>query len=372
MMRALVRGTCALAATAGITTAGAQVSDPQAGAGVVMESYKFGSAQLTNIDKISLFTVPIVARANLLPQLDLTVNGAFASANLTRPNGTSTSLSGLTDTEIRLTYTTMGDRVRLSAVGLAPTGKSKLSADEMDVMGVIAADLLPFTISNWGSGGGLGVNAAVAMPLSDRSTLGVSTGFVAARKYEPLSATSFAYRPGNQLQVRAAADRTFGASAKGSLQVAYLHYSQDQNAGVNFYQAGDRLQASSSLAFAAGANGTGIVYLGYLRRGEGKYTSVVRVTPAQDLVYAGTAFRRPMGGNVLVPSLDVRLLGNESGVDQGRTISAGLGVEIPRNSFEMYPQAKARFGQLTMRSSQSSNFTGFEVGLTIRSRMLSQ
>ena len=133
MMRALVRGTCALAATAGITTAGAQVSDPQAGAGVVMESYKFGSAQLTNIDKISLFTVPIVARANLLPQLDLTVNGAFASANLTRPNGTSTSLSGLTDTEIRLTYTTMGDRVRLSAVGLAPTGKSKLSADEKEI-----------------------------------------------------------------------------------------------------------------------------------------------------------------------------------------------------------------------------------------------
>ena len=372
MIRALVGTGCAIVAGAGLNAATAQVTDPQAGAGVVLESYTFRAPTQTNIDKISLFTVPVVARVNLRPQLDVTVNGAFASATLTRPNGSSTTLAGLTDTEVRLTYAAMGDRVRLSAIALAPTGKSKLTADEMDVMGVIAADLLPFTISNWGSGGGLGVNASVAIPVSEGSTLGISTGFVAARKYEPLSATSFAYRPGNQMHIRAAADRTFGASAKGSLQIAYLHYSQDQNAGVNFYQAGDRLQASSSLAFAAGTNGTGIVYLGYLRRAEGKYTDVVRVTPAQDLVYAGTAFRRSMGGNVLVPSLDVRLLGNESGVDQGRTISAGLGIEIPRGSFELYPQAKARLGRLTMRSSQASDFTGFEIGLTIRSRMLSQ
>ena len=372
MMRGFLLAGCALAGVVGLERAGAQVTDPQGGIGVVMESYSFKAPQQSGIDKVSLLTIPVVARANLIPQLDFTVNGAFASATLTRPGGASTTLSGLTDTELRLTYAAMGDRVRLSAIALAPTGKSKLTADEMDVMGVIAADLLPFTISNWGSGGGLGVNAAVAMPVSEGSTIGISTGFVAARKYEPLSATAFAYRPGNQLQVRAAADRTFGASAKGSLQLAYLHYTQDQNAGVNFYQAGDRLQAAGSLAFAAGANATGIVYLGYLRRAEGKYTDVVRVTPSQDLVYAGTALRRPMGGMVLVPSLDLRLLGNASGVDQGRTVSAGLGVEIPRGSIELYPQAKARLGRLTMRSSQESDFTGFEIGLTIRSRMLSQ
>ena len=372
MIRTLVMAGCAFVGIVGLDAAGAQVSDPQAGAGVVIESYTFRAPLQTSIDKISLLTVPIVARATIARQLELSVNGAFASATLTRPGGDATTLSGLTDTELRLTYATMGDRVRLSAIGLAPTGKSKLTAGEMDVTGVIAADLLPFEISNWGSGGGLGVNAAVATPVSDGANVGVSAGFVAARKYEPLNATSFAYRPGNQMQIRGAADRTFGTSAKGSLQVTYLHFSQDQNAGANFYQAGDRLQAASSLAFAAGANGTGILYLGYLRRAEGRYTDVVRVTPAQDLVYAGTAFRRPMGGAVIVPSLDVRLLGNASGVDQGRTISAGLGIEIPRGSYEIYPQAKARLGKLTMRSSQESDFTGFQFGLTIRSRVLSR
>jgi hypothetical protein len=149
-----------------------------------------------------------------------------------------------------------------------------------------------------------------------------------------------------------------------------LHFGQDQGDGTNLYQSGDRLQAVGSLAFAAGAQGTGIVYGGYLRRQQGQYTDVVRITPAQDLVYAGGALRRPMGGAVLVPSLDVRLLGNQSGVEQGRTVSGGVAVEIPAGAFDVVPRAQARFGSLTVRSGQASGFTGMQIGLSIRNRTL--
>jgi hypothetical protein len=237
----------------------------------------------------------------------------------------------------------------------------------MDVMGVLAADVLPFAISNWGSGGGLGVSASAALPVSEATTLGVSAGYVVARAYEPLSASTFSYRPGNQLHVRAAADRLFGASAKGSLQLTYLHFSQDQNAGTNFYQSGDRLQALGSLAFAAGARGTGLLYAGYLQRHLGQYTDAARVTPALDLVYAGTGFRQPVGGVILVPTLDVRLLGSDGGVGQGHTVSAGVGAELPMGGYQLVPLARARFGRLTVRTAQESAFTGFEFGLTIRS-----
>jgi hypothetical protein len=214
------------------------------------------------------------------------------------------------------------------------------------------------------------VNAAFAVPMNDVTSIGLSAGYVVARKYEPLSATTFAYRPGNQLQLRAAADRTLGAAAKASLQLTYLHFGQDQGDGTNLYQSGDRLQAVGSLAFAAGVQGTGIVYAGYLRRQQGQYTDVVHITPAQDLVYAGAALRRPMSGAVLVPSLDVRLLGNQSGVEQGNTISGGVAVEIPAGGFDVVPRAQARFGNLTVRTGQASSFTGMEVGISIRNRTL--
>ena len=351
-----------------VSSAGAQLSSPTVGAGVLMESYSFSSPDKVDLKTVSLLSVPLSARVFLTPKIEFGVTGAYASGKLTRVGGSETTISGPTDTEIRVTYGSVDDRVRISAAAMAPTGKEQLTAQEMDASGVIAADLLPFAISNWGSGGGLGVSAAFAVPMNEVTTVGISAGYVVARKYEPLSATTFAYRPGNQLQLRAAADRTLGSTAKASVEVTYLHFGQDQGDGTNLYQSGDRLQAAGSLAFAVGTQSTGIVYAGYLRRQEGQYTSIVRVTPAQDLIYGGVAFRRPAGAMVLVPSVDARLLGNASGVEQGRTISAGLALEIPNGRFDIVPRAQARFGNLTVRSGQESSFTGFEVGLGIRTR----
>jgi hypothetical protein len=94
------------------------------------------------------------------------------------------------------------------------------------------------------------------------------------------------------------------------------------------------------------------------------------VTPSQDLLYAGCAFRQSAGGGgiVLVPSLDARVLGNQSGVEQGNTLSAGLGVEIPVGSLQLRPAAKARFGNITVRSGQSSGFSGMELSVGIATR----
>ena len=360
------------AAALGALPIEAQSLDRTGGAGVLLTTYRFASPQQIDIEKMSLLTVPVAAHVPIGRNLEVGVSGAYASGTLTRADGQSTTISGLTDTEVRLTYLMSEDRVRLSASALAPTGKSRLTAEEMDVMGVVAADLLPFAISNWGSGGGLGLNAAVVVPMDEQTSVGVSAGYVVAREYEPLSATSYAYRPGNQLHVRAAADRRMGAAAKAALQVTYVHFGQDRTAGSNFYQSGDRLQAVGSFAFAAGARATGVVYAGYLKRQLGRYTEVVGVTPAQDLVYLGTGFRQSVRRTTLVPTLELRLLGNEDGVDQGRTISAGLGAEVPTGSFDLVPLARARFGQLTVRTGQESSFTGFEVGLSIRNRTFSR
>jgi hypothetical protein len=279
------------------------------------------------------------------------------------------TLSGPIDTEVRLTAALMQDRMRISAVGLIPTGKSQLTPDELDVAGVVAADLLPFAISNWGSGGGIGLSAAAALPASEDMTVGLSAGYVLAREFEPVADNDFAYRPGNQLQIRAALDQTFGVSGKASVSLTFLKYSADQGSGANLFQAGNRLQALASYAFAAGANATGLIYAGYLRRQEGEYTTVTLVTPAQNLIFGGVGARVPMGRSVLQPALDLRILGSsEDGVDQGYTLSAGASVEVPLGRALLVPLARARFGTLTVRSGESSGFTGFELGFSIRSR----
>jgi hypothetical protein len=379
MMRAATRAAVrALVATATLVIvllpadATAQVGQPQVGTGARLETYSFATPAAVDFDRVELLTVPVLGRVWLTRNVELRVSSAFARATVQRRDNSEATLSGPTDTEVGLTVAFARDRLRLGVVGVLPTGKAELTAEEMDVAGLIAADVLPFAISSWGSGGGVGVNAAVAVPLDPATSVGLSAGYVVAREYEPLGVESFAYRPGNQLHVRAALDRTFGGAGKGSLQLVYQQFATDESAGANLYQAGDRLQAAGSFAFAAGARGSGLVYAGYLRRQRGRYTDVVRVTPAQDLVYGGAAMRHPLGRVVLVPLADVRVIGNEDGINKGHTIAAGAGVEVPVGAFEVVPLARARFGSLTVRTDQQSSFTGMELGLTLRTRMFSR
>jgi hypothetical protein len=337
----------------------------RAGAGATFESYFFGSPDEVDLDRITLLTVPLGVDIRLVRNVDVRVASAFAHGELTRADGGTATLSGLTDTEVRVTLGLRGDMLRLSAIGLLPTGVRELTAAEMDVAGVVAADLLPFAISNWGTGGGVGLSAAAALPLSAGTALGLSAGYVLAREFEPLAETSFAYRPGSQLHVRAAVDQSIGSAGKASLQLVFQRFGTDEAQGANIYQAGDRMQVVGSYAFAAGASGSGIAYAGYLRRSEGEYTTAVRVTPAQDLIYGGVGFRLPFGSLVVLPTLDARVLGNEDGVDQGYTLSAGAGAEIPLGAARIVPHLRARYGALTIRSGQDSGFTGVDVGLSV-------
>ena len=145
----------------------------QPAVGVRFESYSFSAPEKVGIDHVTLFTTPLTARLAFSRQFELQVTGAFARGSVQRNSGAEETLSGPIDTEVRLTAALAQDRVRISAVGLVPTGKSELTPDEMDVAGVIAADMLPFAISNWGAGGGLGLSAAAALPVKDETTVGL-------------------------------------------------------------------------------------------------------------------------------------------------------------------------------------------------------
>lgn len=338
--------------------------------GFGFEAYSFGSADDIGVDGITLLTVPLSAGTRISDQLEARVSSAYARGTLSRSDGSKSTIAGLTDTEVRLTYAMPGDRLRISAIALAPTGQTELTAEEMDVAGVIAADVLPFAISDWGSGGGTGASVAAALPVDDASVVGLSVGYVVALEFEPVAATNFAYRPGNQVHVRAAIDRTFGMAGKASLQLSWQHFAADVSAGSNIYQAGDRLQALASYAFAAGTRAGGIVYAGYLRRGEGRYTEIVQLTPAQDLIYSGTVFRIPVRGAVLTPSLDARVISRDDGTDQGYNLTIGSGAELQLGPTLITPSVRARFGSVTVRSDAESGFTGIEIGVAVATRSL--
>jgi len=368
-LRRALLGTLA-AAIGGAGAVSAQLTDSRVGAAIRFESYSFSDAASVKLDRVQLLTIPVTARVLIGHSLEVGVSGAYARGTVQRQTGQESQLSGLIDTELRLTARLAGDRLRLGAVALLPTGTSELDAAQLDVAGLVAADVLPFAISNWGSGGGIGINAAAALPVAEGTSLGLSVGYVLAREYQPVAARQFNYRPGNQLHLRAALDQMIGAS-RATLQLTYQQFSADQGDNSNLYQAGDRLQAVGTLAFPAGQRGSAILYAGLLRRLKGEYTNpLLPITSIQDLLYAGGGLRQPFGRLVLAPSAELRVVGNDDGIDQGYTVTAGTGLEVPLGGVEAVPSARLRFGHITVRENQESGFTGLELGLTLRNRTL--
>lgn len=334
------------------------------GAGVVFEPYSFSDADAAGMKSLMLTTVLVSANAALGRTVSLGVAGYYATGSVERPDGSKATLSGLTDTRLVVTVP-LGEWFTLSGIGVLPTGKNSLTAEELEVAGRIAADLLPFRISHWGAGGGVGANVAFARRMGSVG-LGLSAGYVFAGEFDPLAADQVSYRPGDLMQVRAAIDGELGRGSKATLQVGLDLYGNDQIEQANAYSTGNRTQVMGSYAWPVSRRSQGLAYVGWLHRGSSASSSELLPLPAQDLALLGLGFRAPLGQGTIVPDLDVRLFRRDDGVGQGAYAGLGAALEWPLGATTIVPALKARFGTLDVSGNESTSFYGAEARFAVR------
>lgn len=361
--RAVFRAGAAVLALA----SGAEAQTPsRVAVGPVFESYSFADAEQAGLKSISLMSLPFAGRFGLGTKATLEVGGAYAAGKVTAADGVESELSGPTDVSVGLHLTLVPEMLTVSLVGAAPTGKSTHDGAQALVAGVMSSDLLPFRVSSWGAGGGVGVQAAATRRFEGFGA-GLSVGYRQAGEFEPLEAETFAYKPGNEVHARLALDTEIGRNGKGSLVVGFQRFGDDALDGANLFRAGNRIEAIGTLAFPTGGRGSAALYGGVLHRANGAYLdATVPDAPSQDLVLLGGLLRRGMGAGFLTPRVDVRLFRSQDGVGQGYVAGAGLGYELRSGNVAFVPSVTGRMGRVTVREGQESGITGFEAGLTLR------
>lgn len=336
-------------------------------AGGYFETYEFLDPEVLGIQRVSLVTVPIGVQAPIIERVSVELRSAFAYGSMRRSDGSEVSLSGATDSEVRANFAVIPEMLTISAAALLPTGSSRHSAEESELAGLMAADLLPFRISNWGSGGGAGLISTFTMPIGEFG-VGLSAGYTMGREFEPVAEDELAYRPGDEFRVRLALDRNFGASAKATLLVGAQTYQQDELRGASIFEPGDRFEALASFAFRAGNQSTGVAYGGIQHRGEGRLVEQGFVTPAQDLINAGVGFRLPRGTSTLMPAAELRIFRRADGTGQGHLGVVGFSAEVPAGSVVVIPSLRGRFGQALLWDGAESSVRGAELGVGLRYR----
>lgn len=347
------------------------------GAGVHVQSYSFVDPTIAGVESVRLFVVPFAAAVDF-GRASLGVSGAYASGSATGPSGVEASLSGPTDTDLVLTYRPGPDWLLVSASSALPTGEASLDTEGSFVAAFISADLLPFEIDSWGSGGDVGGDVAVATQVGAWG-VGVSAGYRLARKYEPVPELPFSYKPGNQLQLRVALDRNVSQTSTLSLLLGLQHFSDDELAGTNLFKSGTRLQAMASYAFPLGLRSSALVFGGLNHRAngalltDGAALSGATDSPSQQLFMAGANLRFPLGrGSAILPRAELFVFRAEDGASQGWVGSLGpaLDLRISGNTttrqFFLTPSLVLKTGNVIVQEGSESGFSGWEAGITLR------
>jgi len=348
-----------------------------AGAGAHLEVYRFASPVAGTAKSASVLTAPFAARLAFAYGLTFDVSGAVARAVVNFEDGSSASLSGLTDTQVGLTkrIDMAGTALELSAIGLVPTGHATLALTETLVAGLVASDILPFRISNWGTGGGAIIDLSAVRP-TETGSVGVAASYRLARDFQPFHTVPVHYRPGDELRLRLAVDRSFEGARVLAVQIAYSRFGEDQWSGIGLLRSGARVLALGSYAVPVGS-GYGSAYIGVLHRSGGglgesvwlrALLSGIVAPPSETLVVLGSAARVPWRDRLLLPAFDLRVLRHSAGGGPEMLLGIGGSAELPIGDAgaRLVPTARLRVGRVRMATDAKSAVYGLELGLGLR------
>ncbi len=336
-----------------------------AGAGATFQVFAFSEEERTGIRSISLLSVPLAGRVALADRLRFEVHSHWAQGWVERADGSETTIEGPTDTQLRASIDLIPRMLTVTGFTLLPTGVDAHSAEELELAGAMASDLLPFRISHWSAGGGSG--AAVTFLRSfGRTGLGADVGFMLPGEFDLGDEVVGGFRPGEEFRASAVLDRLVGPAGKLTLRVDGRFFGDSELEGENVFRSGDRIGATGSYSFPVGPGASAMIYGGYRHRTEGVFLMDLEDRPSQGVALAGGALRTPGLGGVLTPSVAVRALRRDDGLSQGYGVGLGAGGEWGTGWTTVLPSLRVHFGSVQVTDEASSGFVGADLSLQIR------
>jgi hypothetical protein len=320
------------------------------------------------VKTISEMAVPLGVMYNASTRLAFDLGIRYASASRT-PEGTAAkgTVSGPTDLQVRGVYQVVPDVVVLTLAANVPTGKTKLTADELPAAGAVASELIPFPVTSFGTGANVTTGLAVAVPVAGWA-VGLAGAYRLSGAYSPMASVDSTYKPGGEVRLRVGADRVVG-QGRVSLGFTYSSFSQDEFGGASIFQPGQRYISQASWSFPVGNLGLS-VYAWDLYRTSGTVLLSSSATEKQNVLTAGLAASVQMGRSVLRPQVEFRK--HTAGVDKleaaGQLLAFSARLSLPLSeSFTLTPAARFDTGNVV--SGATYSFTGWGLSVGIRATL---
>jgi hypothetical protein len=364
--RRLVAG--GLAAALLVTVPGSLLAQRALFTGLEYRSLSFDPGLGTS--SVSQLAVPIGVLIPLGPRLTVDIGTRFATTTRTNPGNTSFTLSGLTDLQARAVYQVVPNYVMFTASTNVPTGKVELTCEEeLQVASLIASDLIPFPVSNYGSGFNVTSGVAVAVPVAGFA-VGAGGSYRYSGEYSPLACSDSTYRAGGEVKLRFGVDRVVG-QGRVSLGFTYSDFSKDEFGGSEALSPGRRFITQASANIPVG-NLTISLYAWNLRRTMGLVEINSDSIPGQNVLTLGAGAAISLGRNLLRPSIEYRRHTEgradapETRDPAGTLLSFGLRYQMALSErFSLLPSFRFDTGNIASGGGDVG-YSGFNAAISLR------
>lgn len=312
--------------------------------------------------------VPFGVVVPLSSRLQVDAGAWYAQAERTDDAGITSTLSGLTDVQARAVYELVPDALIFTLATSLPTGHATLEGGELGVAGIIASDLIPFPVSNFGSGFSLTSGLAFAMPVGTWA-LGLAGSYRVNGEYQPIADNSSMYKPGGEMRLRLGVDRLLG-QGRMSAGFTYSTFSTDEFGGSGAYRSGARYIPQLSFSVPMG-NSTLALYAWDVYRGSGEFLIDTVQAPKQNTLTVGAVLAIRTGRSVLRPSIEFRKGWEGSATatgmeDAGTLFLAGLRYQIPLGQrMTLIPSFRFDTGSVPGTTGTSIGLSGITAGITL-------
>jgi hypothetical protein len=335
--------------------------------GFEMRSVSFDAG--LGVKTISEWAVPLGVMYNPSARLAFDVGLRYANATRT-PSDTAAAkgtVSGPTDLQVRGVFQVIPDAVVLTLAANVPTGKTKLTADELPAAGAVASELIPFPVTSFGTGPNVTTGLAVAVPVAGWA-VGLAGAYRLSGAFTPMATVDSSYKPGGEMRFRVGADRVVG-QGRISLGFTYSSFSQDEFGGASIFQPGKRYISQVAWSFPLGNLGLSL-YAWNLYRTAGTVLLSSSATEKQNVLTAGLAASLQMGRSVLRPQVEFRK--HTAGVDKleaaGQLLSLSARLSLPLSeALSLTPAVRFDTGNIV--SGATYGFTGWGLSMGIRATL---
>jgi hypothetical protein len=324
-------------------------------------SYKIGSG--TTERTVQQLSVPLVLIVPFGERFALDISTAYADSRVTRSGSTASSISGLTDTQLRANYTARDNVVFTFGANL-PTGQYSVPDAQQEAAGQIGNTFLLYPVSSMGSGLAATGGFALAWALGEWN-VGAGASYRHSTPFDAFRVQTSVLRftPGDEVRARVGLDRPVG-DGRFAVAATYSNFGDDQADSTTFATGGRML---GQLSYSRPLGGGDLLISGWdLYKGEGEQFGAK--SPWENVANGSLAVGFTVGGLYVQPSVEGRAW-QRDGEKAGTIVTGGLRFRFSIGALTINPAATYSTGSLyPLAGAEAVDVTGFRGSLLVRLR----